>query len=418
MRLELAYYDIRDVRFGRETRLDDQVLTIDRDELCAKLLEDERLGGMDLALAHPGERCRIVHLTDIQDARVKVSGPGEIFPGMVGGLTAPVEGRTNILRGLAVAEAAEIPGMLESVVDMSGPVAALTPLSSLHHVVLLSRPAEGVGRVPYGHALLKAGLRASVYLAEASRRLPPDAVLVSELGVGGESDSDGGLPRVAYLCQVSAIEDLREIFLYGGHARRMLPTLLHPHEVLNGAIVNGIFDTPACRRTVTYGHVNNPVVMELISRHGRDLDFVGMIITPTPPTLSEKERGAAMAAKLARYVLGAEGIVQTKGGGGHMVVDHMLACERCEELGIKTVLLNDRSVDAADIYTSERADAIVCTGASGMDQSVQAPAMERVIGGTTLEDGEDAREARRLPLARIQSATDLLGLGRVRAFEL
>jgi hypothetical protein len=36
--------------------------------------------------------------------------------------------------------------------------------------------------------------------------------------------------------------------------------------------------------------------------------------------------------------------------------------------------------------------------------------------GTTLEGG-DAREARRLPITRIQSATDLLGLGRVRAFE-
>lgn len=417
MRLELAYYEIRDVRFGGETRLDDHVLTINRDELCGKLLEDERLGGMDLALARPGESCRIVHMTDIQDARVKVSGPGETFPGMVGGLAAPVEGRTNILRGLCVAETAEIPGMLESVVDMSGPVAALTPFSSLHHLVLLPRPADGVGRVPYGHALLTAGLRASVYLAEASRRLPPDDLVVSELPVPGEPTGNGNLPRVAYLCQVSAIEDLREVFLYGGRARQMLPTLLHPHELLNGAIVNGIFDTPACRRNVTYGHVNNPVVMELIRLHGRDLQFVGMIITPTPPTLREKERGAAMAAKLARYVLGADGIVQTKGGGGHMVVDHMLACERCEELGVKTVLLNDRSVDTADIYTSERADAIICTGASGVDQWLEAPAMERVIGGTTLEGG-DAREARRLPLTRIQSATDLLGLGRVRAFEL
>jgi len=181
--------------------------------------------------------------------------------------------------------------------------------------------------------------------------------------------------------------------------------------------VNGIFDTPACRRNVTYGHVNNPVVMELIRLHGRELRFVGMIITPTPPTLREKERGAAMAAKLARYALGAAGIVLTKGGGGHMVVDHMLACERCEELGIRSVLLNDRSVDTADIYTSERADAIICTGASGVDQWVEAPAIERVIGGTTL-DGGDAREARRLPFTRIQSATDLLGLGRVRAFEL
>ena len=83
---------------------------------------------------------------------------------------------------------------------------------------------------------------------------------------------------------------------------------------------------------------------------------------------------------------------------------------------MKTVLLNDRSVDTADIFTSPRADAIVCTGASGVEQRVEAPEMETVIGGTTLEGG-DAREARHLPITRIQSATDLLGLNRLRAFE-
>ncbi len=416
MQMELAYYDIRDVRFGRETGLSDHVLTINREELSARLLEDERLGGMDLALAHPGEECRIVRITDIQDARVKVSGPGEVFPGLTGGLTPPVEGKTNILRGLAVTEVTERLGGLESVVDMSGPVAALTPFSALHHVVLLPTPAEGIGRVPFGHALLRAGLRAAVYLAEASRGIEPDALEVSDLPTPGDPSGNGRLPRVAYICQVSAIEDLREIFFYGGQARSMLPTLLHPHELLNGAIVNGIYDTPACRRNVTWGHVNNPVALELIRRHGRDFHFAGIVLTTTPSTLREKERGAAMAAKLARYALGADGVVLTKGGGGHMVVDHMLTCERCEELGMKTVLLNDRSVDTADIFTSPRADAIVCTGASGVEQSVEAPAMEKVIGGTTLEGG-DAREARRLPITRVQSATDLLGLGRVRAFE-
>ncbi|MEK7878726.1 MAG: glycine/sarcosine/betaine reductase component B subunit, partial [candidate division NC10 bacterium] len=273
-----------------------------------------------------------------------------------------------------------------------------------------------IGRVPFGHALLRAGLRAAVYLAEVSRGLEPDALEVSDLPTPGDPSGNGRLPRVAYICQVSAIEDLREIFFYGGQARQMLPTLLHPHELLNGAIVNGIYDTPACRRNVTWGHVNNPVALELIRRHGRDFHFAGIVLTTTPPTLKEKERGAAMAAKLARYALGADGVVLTKGGGGHMVVDHMLACERCEELGMKTVLLNDRSVDTADIFTSPRADAIVCTGASGVEQGVMAPAMEKVIGGTTLEGG-DAREARRLPITRVQSATDLLGLGRVRAFE-
>ena len=113
MRMELAYYDIRDARFGRETGLSDHVLTINREELSARLLEDERLGGMELALAHPGEECRIVRITDIQDARVKVSGPGEVFPGLTGGLTPPVEGRTQILRGLAVTEATDRIGGLE-----------------------------------------------------------------------------------------------------------------------------------------------------------------------------------------------------------------------------------------------------------------------------------------------------------------
>jgi len=47
---------------------------------------------------------------------------------------------------------------------------------------------------------------------------------------------------------------------------------------------------------------------------------------------------------------------------------------------------------------------------------VDAVSMKKIIGGSTLEGG-DARQARRLPITRVQSATDLLGLGRVRAFE-
>ena len=54
MRLELNVININDVQFGELTEIKESVLTINRGELRNHLLEDERLGEVEIEIAHPG----------------------------------------------------------------------------------------------------------------------------------------------------------------------------------------------------------------------------------------------------------------------------------------------------------------------------------------------------------------------------
>ena len=133
-----------------------------------------------------------------------------------------------------------------------------------------------------------------------------------------------GLPRIAYIYQLQSQADLCEPFVYGDNARKLLATLLHPNELMDGAIVSGNYEMPPCFKNVTYTHQNNPVIHALYDRHGRDLCFVGVIVMNEHSTLHEKERSAIMAAKLAKDILGADGVIITKEGGGGMRI--LISC--------------------------------------------------------------------------------------------
>jgi glycine reductase complex component B subunit alpha and beta len=113
-----------------------------------------------------------------------------------------------------------------------------------------------------------------------------------------------------------------------------------------------------------------------------------VIISPSSRhTLPEKELAAGFAAKTAA-MLEANAAIITQEGGGHAGVDLMLVCNRCERVGIKTVLVNNEATDAAGtdtsfVYVVPEADAMVSTGKT--EELIALPTMERVIGGEMLE---------------------------------
>ncbi len=102
MKLELDILNIQDVQFGEKTTINDRVLDIDRQELRELLQQDKRLSKVDVELAHPGESCRILQVADVVEPRAKTGGSGEDFPGAVGRQGTVGEGRTCVLRGVAV----------------------------------------------------------------------------------------------------------------------------------------------------------------------------------------------------------------------------------------------------------------------------------------------------------------------------
>ena len=65
MHLELGVIKIKDVQFGEETVIKDGVLYVNKDELIALALQDDRLSEADVELARPGEEVRIIPVKDV-----------------------------------------------------------------------------------------------------------------------------------------------------------------------------------------------------------------------------------------------------------------------------------------------------------------------------------------------------------------
>jgi glycine reductase len=299
-----------------------------------------------------------------------------------------------------------------AVIDMSGPAALLSPFAGTHNVVISARPASSAGRSEYLAAVRLAGLRAAVYLARAARGVDPDRVEVFDLPSPTRVPAElGHLPRVAYVFQIHSHQrptGVDEGILYGDPVRRMLPTIVHPNEVLDGAVVRGFMG----RAATTWAIQNHPVIRELYAQHGRALWFAGVVLTVAQATEPERVRSAAMAAGLVADVLGADGAVFTKIGGGAPHVDMAQAAAHCEALGVKTTLIvEDMSTDGSEegmlLFNFPGLDALVNVGSA--QEKVTLPAMARIIGA------EDPARATAPTYGSICGAIEQVGASRLMA---
>lgn len=408
MKLELRKFTIKDARFGKVTGIDQGTLVINQQELVEFLNRDHSFASVAVKLARPGEAVRVVHVMDAVQPRLKLAGGATPFPGALGPMEIAGRGQTNVLEGVAVLQTGKRQGIQEGVVDMAGLGAGYSSFSGTINVVLLCTPDPTMTDVEFDRATRKAALEAAVYLASPTRHQAPDSLEVFDLET---PDNQGQLPRVVYLYHLQSQGLFRDTFVYGETVRELLPTILHPNEVLDGAIISSNYII-ACQKNPTYLHLNNPVVLELARRHGRDLIFAGVVIANEHSTLREKERSAKFAAKLALQ-LGAQGAVITQEGGGHADTDLMLTCRECEQLGIKTVIMaNEIAGVAGDlpslVDTVPEADAAVTTGNN--DELVSLDPVEQVLGGEEIAGVAEPPDARlTIPLGRIYAATNQLG---------
>jgi glycine reductase len=137
----------------------------------------------------------------------------------------------------------------------------------------------------------------------------------------------------------------------------------------------------------TWLRLNHPVIQELYRRHGRDLNFVGVILCRGHHDDHElKERNGYMVANVAR-MLGVQAAVMTLEGTGNTWVDFMQSVKALEQSGIRTVQIVHElgGVEGKDwpiIDYVPEADAIVSGG--GADRRFTVPAMKRVVGGSEL----------------------------------
>lgn len=396
MKLELASYKVEGLRLGERTKLENRVLTVSASEITAMVQENENIAEASVAVAVPGESTRIIHVADAVEPRFKLGTGAVTFPGMLGAPELAGTGRTNRLIGIIVLATVDLPpgvnndgGLKEALIDMSGPGSPYCPFAQTLNLVVHFKMKPGVALPELAASWRRATLKVAQLLAAVTRELPADVVETFELEVPAQP-----LPRVVYVLPSMIRGDQHSTFWYGASITTT-PTLAHPNEVLDSAMVSGDYFISS-HRFPTYYYQNDPIIRELYQRHGQDINFVGVLLCMCLiPGEAEKYRQAVQIAKMAR-MLAADGAVVTVSTGGHTYADQMLICQELEQSGIKTVL-------GVDEYCGEdgkgfplvtyvpEAVAIVSTG--NQESCIELPAVDRVLGGseylpgTTFDDG-------------------------------
>lgn len=382
MRLEMGHIYIKDIQFADESKIQDGVLYVSKEELEKEALEDEKIKGVSFDIARPGESVRITPVKDVIEPRVKVEGRGGVFPGVISKVDTVGSGKTYALKGMAVVTAGRIVGFQEGIIDMTGPGAQYTPFSQTLNLVMVCEPVDDIKQHDYEKAVRFAGFRVAAYIGELARSLTPDETKVYETCTIKEGlEKYPELPRVAYVQMLQSQGLLHDTYVYGVDAKKIVPTILSPTEIMDGAIVSGNC-VSACDKNPTYVHQNNPVVHDLFEEHGKTLNFVCQIITNENVYLADKQRSSDWTAKLCK-MLDLDGVIVSQEGFGNPDTDLIMNCKKIEAEGVKTVIITDeyagrdgRSQSLADADAA--ADAVVTGG--NANQVVILPKLDKVIG--------------------------------------
>ena len=382
MRLELGKIFIKDIQFASESKIENNVLYVNKDELRKAIWDDEAIVSVEFDIAKPGESVRITPVKDVIEPRVKVEGRGGIFPGVLSKVDTVGEGKTIALKGMAVVTTGKIVGFQEGIVDMTGQGAEYTPFSKLNNLVIIAEPAEGIKQHEHEKAVRFIGFKAAKYLGELARNLQPEETKVYETKPLLEQIAEyPDLPKVGYVYMLQTQGLLHDTYVYGVDAKQIVPTILYPTEIMDGAIVSGNC-VSACDKNPTYVHLNNGVIEELYEKHGKEINFLGVIITNENVYLADKERSSNWTAKFTKY-LGLDAAIVSQEGFGNPDTDLIMNCKKIETEGVKTVIVTDEyagqngaSQSLAD--ADPKADAVVTGG--NANQLIVLPKLDKIIG--------------------------------------
>ena len=387
MKLELGNFYVKDILFGQKTAYEDGVLTINKQEALDVVKEDEHITEADLVIVKPGDQVRLVPVKEAIEPRHRVGG-GPVFPGVTGDLMQAGNGRTLALKDCSVLVVGKHwGGFQDGLIDMSGEGAKYSYYSGLKNIVLVADTDEDFEKQEQqkkNHALRWAGMRLAEYIGSCVKDLQPEEVETYEMtAVTKRSGKENELPGVVLVLQPqsqmeeSGYNDLN----YGWDCNKMLPTFMHPNEVLDGAMISGSF-MPCSSKWSTYDFQNLPMLKRLYQEHGKTINFLGVIMSNLNVALEQKNRAALFVAQMAKS-LGAEAAVVAEEGYGNPDADFIACIVALEDAGVKTIGLTNECTgrDGASqplVTLDAKADAIVSCG--NVSEMIILPPMETVIG--------------------------------------
>jgi sarcosine reductase len=388
MQLDLADFPVREIHLGKSYRYRRGILELDLEDLVAFVRRDERILEAGFETVSPGEPTRISGIRDIVEPRAKFAGSGQVFPGIIGPVESVGDGLTHRLSGMTVVATAAYEGTIRAgtgvqrsaILDMWGPGAAASRFSKFVHLVLILRLKEGLGEFEAHSVIQTAEFVVAQKLASITQGLAPEEVERFAL-----HEDKPGLPRVVLIqgCITNGGQPHSGVSYYGLPIRESLATLIHPNELLDGAVTTnttrGIGYYPT-----TWDWQNHPLALELYREQaaGR-LSFAGVILERISyDMIHGKEVIAHNTAQLAAQI-GADAALITWLGSGNAFVDVMFTLRACERRGIKTTLVTYEyggkdGVDSPLLYYVAEADAVVSTGSR--DRWIELPPAEKIVG--------------------------------------
>jgi glycine reductase complex component B subunit alpha and beta len=414
--LRRLVHEVNELTLGETTRYDGGSLTVSKAAASEVLGDEPALADVRLQCASPGDSARIVGVLDAVQPCTKAAGGGGVFPGFAGPAKPPGRGETHILRGAAVLAAGYLPRAQEAVVDMSGPVAPLSPLAATHNLVVEFEPAPDAGWEDVEAALRRTVLKLAVHVADAAIDAQPDAV--EELADPSRAAPDGRA-RVAVVTNIQTQGKFKDVFVYGRSLSGALPTVISPNELDDGAVVSGQYGHPALKNP-TIMHQTHPVVAAI--RANDELWPAAFVLCPEPIEQGEKELVSAHAARLCAS-LGVDGAILTKEGGGNADADVSLKMDLLEEEGVAAVgifaeMAGRDGTGPSLVVPPAKATAMVSAG--NYDEVLTLPSCDRAVGRAqiALLDDRPSTDEVELPVAAILCALSPLGWGRLTCAEV
>lgn len=387
MKLTIGNFHVKDIVFGSELSFKDGVLTINKEEALAFIREDDRITEAELYIAKPGDKIRMCPVKEAIEPRCRLDGRG-LFPGYTSEMAPAGDGVTHALKNCSVLVVGRHwGGFQDGIIDMSGEGQKYTYYGYLNNIVLVADTNEEFERHEQqkkNDALRRAGHKLAEFIGQCVKDLTPEDTEVYELGQmikrGPEVEK---LPSVVYVMQPqSQMEEMGyNDLVYGWDMNHFVPTVMHPNEVLDGALVSGSF-MPVSSKWSTYDFQNCPSIKALYAEHGKTINFLGVIMSNLNVALEQKERSALFVAQIAKS-LGADGAVLAEEGYGNPDADFVGCYVALEDAGVKVVGVTNectgRDGQSQPLVTlDEKCDAIVSCG--NVSELIELPPMETVLG--------------------------------------
>lgn len=388
--LEIQNFPLRSFVLGDRTEFDDRTgtLYVDEREALDLVREDPNILFAELKVLSPGEAVRVCPVKDA--FQIRKTPFDTAFPGVLGPVRS-MANRTGTIKAISgcslLVSGMKFGSHQDGVLDMDGVYRDYTLYGNMRHLLLVGHSKEDEGpslQLKTNWSFRLAGMKLVDYLAKTlegkvsrERSVYSTGPIPSDAVVGS-----AGLPPVLCVLLVQAQMDVPgyNTLVFGMDAGSILPTLLHPVDVLSGAITSGSF-MPSSTKMSTYDYATHPMVTRLLAEHGRSVNFVGVVVSGLSVEMDRKIRSAELIATLAASV-GAKGAVLIEEGYGNADVDFSEVFIALERVGVRTVGMtcesSGRDGTASPFAVMDsRLDAIVSTG--NVSQKLRMPSMS-VIG--------------------------------------